>query len=58
MGIKKGTILTENPKNKTIKVRLDEETDKKLEYISEKEKKTKSEIIRNGIDIQYERLKK
>lgn len=58
MGIKKGTILTENPKNKTIKVRLDEKTDNRLEYISQKERKTKSEIIRNGIDIQYERLKK
>jgi predicted DNA-binding protein len=58
MGIRKGTILTENPKNKTIKVRLDEKTDNRLEYISQKEKKTKSEIIRDGIDIQYERLKK
>lgn len=57
MGIKKGTVLVENPKNKTIKVRIDEDTDKKLTFISEQEKKSKSEIIRNGINIQYERIK-
>lgn len=58
MGIKKGTVLTDNPKNKIIKVRVDLETEKKLNYISETEKKSKSEIIRNGIDIQYNRAKK
>lgn len=58
MGIKKGTILTDNPKNKMIRVRIDEETEMKLNRISEIEKKSKSEIIRNGINIQYERTKK
>lgn len=57
MGIKKGTVLVENPKNKMIKVRIDDETEKRLNYISEKENKSKSEIIRNGIRIQYERIK-
>lgn len=57
MGIKKGTVLVENPKNKTIKVRIDEETERKLNFVSEREKKSKSEIIRNGINIQYERIK-
>ena len=58
MGISKGTKLKENPKDKTIKLRIDNETHQKLTYIAETEQKTKSEVIRNGIDIQYERIKK
>ncbi|MDY3010447.1 MAG: hypothetical protein SOR93_04180 [Clostridiales Family XIII bacterium] len=58
MGIKKGTVLTDKPKNKMIKVRIDDETERKLNYLSVNTDKPKSEIIRNGIDIQYERTKK
>ena len=36
MGISKGTKLTDNPKNTTFKVRLDEETSKRLEIVSSK----------------------
>lgn len=57
MGIKKGTKLKENPKNKTFKVRLDEDTFNKLEYLSEKTKKSKSDIVRDGIEIQYNNQK-
>ena len=53
MGIHKGTKLTDNPKKHTLNFRYDDETEKKLNYLSEKESLTKSEIIRNGIDIQY-----
>lgn len=58
MGIKKGTVLTENPKKKMIKVRIDATTEKRLEFLHQESGKSKSEIIRNGIDIQYERTKK
>lgn len=53
MGIHKGTKLTENPKKHTLNFRYDDETEKKLNYLSKKEKLTKAEIIRKGIDIQY-----
>ncbi len=57
MGIQKGTKLTDNPKNKTFKVRLDETTVEKLEYLAKKHQVTKSDVIRNGIDVQYKQEK-
>lgn len=54
MGIHKGTKLTDNPKNKMIRVRMDEGTTEKLDYLSETQKTSKSEVIRKGIEIQYE----
>jgi predicted DNA-binding protein len=53
MGIHKGTKLTDNPKKHTLNFRYDDETEKKLSYLSEKRNLTKAEIIRKGIDIQY-----
>lgn len=55
MGIKKGTILTDNPKDKTIKIRIDKETSEKLDFLSKKKQKSKSEIVRKGINIQYDK---
>ena len=57
LGIQKGTKLTDNPKNKTFKVRLDETTVEKLEYLAKKHQVTKSDVIRNGIDVQYKQEK-
>ncbi len=58
MGISKGTKLTDNPKNTTFKVRLDEKTAEKLEIVSKETNETKSEIVRKGIELQYDVLKK
>lgn len=58
MGITKGTKLKINPKNATFKVRLDEITAQKLEFISKKTAISKSEIIRKGIEIQYNQIEK
>lgn len=58
MGISKGTKLTNNPKNTAFKVRLDEETSKRLEIVSSETKVPKAEVIRKGIDIQFEALDK
>lgn len=58
MGISKGTKLTDNPKNTTFKVRLDEENSKRLEIVSAETKVSKAEVIRKGIDIQFEALDK
>lgn len=53
MGIHKGTKLTETPKKHTLNFRYDDETAKKLEYIAKKNNMKKSEIVRKGIEIQY-----
>ena len=58
MGISKGTKLTDNPKNKTFKIRLDEKTSEKLDILSNESQVSKSEVIRNGIELQYENLKR
>lgn len=57
MGIHKGTKLTDNPKNLTFKLRLDESTVEKLELISKKTETSKAEIVRRGIDLQYNAIK-
>ncbi len=56
MGIAKGTKLTDNPKNTTFKVRLDAKTSEKLDVVSTKMHLSKSEVIRNGIEIQFNTL--
>lgn len=54
MGISKGTKLTNTPKANRIAFRFDDETAKKLKYLSEAKNCTKAEIIRIGIEKQYE----
>lgn len=56
MGIKKGTKLTDNPKSILYQIRVDEETDSKVKEICEKEGISKSELIRQGIEIKYRSL--
>ena len=58
MGIKKGTKLTDSPKDKILRVRIDEDTDHKLQKICQHTNKSKSEIVRDGIDEQYAKIKK
>lgn len=57
MGIQKGTKLTDTPKDRTLKVRFDAEIEQKLEYICEKTGKSKAQIIRDGIENQYVRIR-
>lgn len=56
LGIKKGTKLTDSPKDKVLKVRIDTETERRLTLICEQSAKTKSEVVREGIDRQYSDL--
>ena len=53
MGIRKGTKLTENPKDKMLRIRIDAETERKLEVICRSKGKSKSEVVREGIEQQY-----
>lgn len=56
MGIKKGTKLTDMPKNHLLQIRVDAETVEKLNRLSQCKECSKSEIIRIGIDIQYHQI--
>lgn len=56
--MKKGTKLTENPKDYMLRVRLDGDTLKQLDVICEEKKQSRSEVVRTGISEQYEKTKK
>lgn len=56
--LKRGQKLTDNPKGTLIHFRADKEITEKLEYTAQKMNISKSEVIRNGIEEQYKKLKK
>lgn len=58
MGIHKGTKLTDAPKDTVIRARVNVKTAEMLEMVCKKTGKSKSEVIRQGIEEQYARLKK
>ena len=53
MDINESANPTNIPKNHTLKFRYDDEIEEKLRYLSEKHFVSKSEIVRKGIEIQY-----
>ncbi|MDE5740903.1 MAG: hypothetical protein K2H90_00470 [Oscillospiraceae bacterium] len=53
MGIKKGTKLTDTPKDKVLRVRIDDDTETKLEAVCDHTKMSKSDVVRKGIEMQY-----
>lgn len=53
MGIQKGTKLTETPKTHSLKFRYDEETAKKLDFLVDKRNCSKADVIREGIEVQF-----
>ena len=58
MGIKKGTRLTDNPKDFMLRVRLDNVTVEKLDTVCKEQSKSRSEVVRNSIEEQYQKIKK
>jgi len=56
--MKKGTKLTDNPKDYMLRVRMDKEVVNKLDTICEIQNISRSEAVRNGIELQYQKLKK
>lgn len=53
-----GQKLTDNPKNTTVRARMDAETVKKLDCLASEQNSDRSKIIRQGIEIQYEQRSK
>lgn len=55
---KKGQKLTDNPKDTTVRARMDAETVRKLDYLVAEQNSDRSKVIRQGIEIQYEQRNK
>ena len=55
MSPKMGQKITDNPKDKRVEIRFDNVTLEKLDYIVSEEKSDRSKVIRQGIEIQYEK---
>jgi hypothetical protein len=53
-----GQKLTDNPKDTTVRARMDAETVKKLDCLVAEQNSDRSKIIRQGIEIQYEQRSK
>ena len=58
MVAKKGRPVSDNSKDYMLRVRMNEETLEKLDKCCEEEKKTRSEVVRECIEAEYNRLKK
>lgn len=58
MSPKIGQKLTDNPKDKRIQVRMDKDVIEKLDCLVAEQKSDRSKIIRQGIEIQYEKRNK
>ncbi len=52
----KGQKVKDDPINKLVHFRANKETVEKLDYVSEKTGMSKSEVIRKGINFQYDEL--
>lgn len=58
LGIKKGTKLTDNPKDYMLRVRLTKVELEKLDRLCEHQSISRSEFIRRNICEQYEKTQK
>ena len=53
--MKKGTKLTSTTKDFMMRVRLDKSSLEKLDFVCKQESKSRSEVVRKGIEIQYQK---
>ena len=58
MVAKKGSPVSENPKDYMLRVRMDEQTLQQLDECCEAENLSRSEVVRKGIQEQHSKLKK
>ena len=58
MVAKKGRPVSDNPKDFMLRVRLDKETLSQLDECCDAKRKSRSEIVRQGIQEQHRQLKK
>lgn len=53
--MRKGMKLTSTPKDFMLRVRLDKSLLEKLDTVCKKENKSRSDVVRKGIEIQYQK---
>lgn len=58
MSPKLGQKIKDNPKDKRIEIRMDDETVRKLDILANKQNVSRAEVIRQGIEIQYKNKQK
>lgn len=58
MSPKMGQKITDNPKNKRVEIRMDEDTVAKLDCLVAEQNSDRSKIVRQGIEIQYNQREK
>lgn len=58
MSPRTGRPKSDNSKDTMLRVRIDEETVQKLDITSKELGITKSEVVRNGIENEYQKMKK
>lgn len=58
MSPRTGRPKVEHSKDIMLRVRIDEATANKLEFTAQKSNRTKSEIVRNGIESEYQKALK
>lgn len=58
MSPKMGQKITDNPKNKRVEIRMDEDTVAKLDCLVAEQNSDRSKVVRQGIEIQYEKRDK
>ena len=56
--VRTGRPKSDNPKNIRIGVRMDKETLDHLDVVAKAKETTRVEVIRQGIEIQYQDIKK
>lgn len=56
--VKKGTRLTDTPKDYMLRVRMDADTLEKLDAVCTEKKASRSAVVREGIEQQYASIKK
>lgn len=57
MSPRTGQKIKDNPKDFMLRTRLDSETLEKLDYSAEKFGVSRSEVVRNGIESEYQKAR-
>lgn len=58
MATKKAGRPTSSPKDYMLRTRMDKETVEKLDFVADELKLSRSEVVRKGIEEQYDDIKK
>lgn len=58
MSPKLGQKIKDNPKDKRMEIRMDDETVRKLDILANEQNVSRAKVIRQGIEMQYKNRQK